>query len=827
MDIGQCLTQYGFRMESHLLMNCTISSGMSIREMSSDALEIAQLTIQHHAKRYQEYFDSLADDKETGEKIASAWYYAAYSDPITPAGLDAPILSFPWVIKNLSTRNIKSKSCPCSTDNLIARDLKEWFLGREEVAESESTLLVDILSQKLALLHQIKSSLEDQNCKVCLREFLLTRSIILFSNMNFDQLKFKICKAFPAAIIKSLNDSDTLVTIDSNSFIFSANCLGRRIEFSSPQAYLTIYLLKKFKSYNLCEFFGSECKAEKLDETERSLNSFGDLVNIEEVPKMLRIWLDWISAADDSVYLEVSSNLLRAMERMIESESEFRVEMLRNYHSLLRSCRINSILTGNTSKSLNASIVRTIIKNPRILRQAGFGCENLVGPTGSSIYVQGASKLIFIGSTGEADVLNFGIHEGRKHIRHLSTTCYKISLSTPQLIADDAFAFNEFWAHLHRQFHYLRKFGGPEYGQLRVGVKLGEIYAIQLPRMFMEQTVNIWLARVALDKTFKSSKWGRKIKNRNNQKSVDADDYDINDEKVIDQSESSGTFLRRDLSQFKCNPRNNECADDDVISSSRATQSLQAFLDTVMKNPKSENDNENNNVSEIVKRPPGSKTKSSKAFGNMSTAFETAVDENVAMKFLKMGNFKTETNLQVSLTCYDGQSNANSSLQLTFDEENRLKGIGQRGLRWVVVDVLSPKDKKDNNFDLDARITISSVNSREENLEGTIFSDGIVEVDSNKVLKVCESFRSNPTIYARLQEGHSAVLRDDFSLIVRKITEAIGVDPTTGLFALTQEKWEIEAKMILDWEEIHDYQYRDQLILSLWSISRRLKRPYD
>ena len=222
MDIGQCLTQYGFRMESHLLMNCTISSGMSIREMSSDALEIAQLTIQHHAKRYQEYFDSLADDKETGEKIASAWYYAAYSDPITPAGLDAPILSFPWVIKNLSTRNIKSKSCPCSTDNLIARDLKEWFLGREEVAESESTLLVDILSQKLALLHQIKSSLEDQNCKVCLREFLLTRSIILFSNMNFDQLKFKICKAFPAAIIKSLNDSDTLVTIDSNSFIFSS-----------------------------------------------------------------------------------------------------------------------------------------------------------------------------------------------------------------------------------------------------------------------------------------------------------------------------------------------------------------------------------------------------------------------------------------------------------------------------------------------------------------------------------------------------------------------------------------------------------------------------
>ena len=127
---------------------------------------------------------------------------------------------------------------------------------------------------------------------------------------------------------------------------------------------------------------------------------------------------------------------------------------------------------------------------------------------------------------------------------------------------------------------------------------------------------------------------------------------------------------------------------------------------------------------------------------------------------------------------------------------------------------------------MSARILISSQNTRTENLESTIFSTGIIERDQNGQMRVKEAFRSNPTIYARFQDGHSAVLRDDFTLIIRKITEAVGVDPNTGLFAITQEKWEVEAKMVLDWEEISDYPYRDQLILTLWAISRKLKRPF-
>ena len=107
-------------------------------------------------------------------------------------------------------------------------------------------------------------------------------------------------------------------------------------------------------------------------------------------------------------------------------------------------------------------------------------------------------------------------------------------------------------------------------------------------------------------------------------------------------------------------------------------------------------------------------------------------------------------------------------------------------------------------------------------MESNIFCDGLIE-SFNGTLRVCEKFRSNPTIYARVQEGYSAVLRDDFALVIRKISESIGVDPQSGLFAVNQEKWEVEAKMTLDWDEIHDYQYRDQLILTMWSICKSLK----
>ena len=60
--------------------------------MNSDALEMAELTFKHHVHRYQEIFEALMEgkDEEYRSKLASAWYYVAYSNPITPIGLDAP-----------------------------------------------------------------------------------------------------------------------------------------------------------------------------------------------------------------------------------------------------------------------------------------------------------------------------------------------------------------------------------------------------------------------------------------------------------------------------------------------------------------------------------------------------------------------------------------------------------------------------------------------------------------------------------------------------------------------------------------------------------------
>lgn len=807
MDIGQCLTQYGFKQESHLLMACTIAIDVNISEMNSDALEMAELTLKHHIHRYQEIFESLMQgkDEECRSKLISAWYFVSYSDPITPIGLDGPILSFPWIIKNAKNQLVSShpSKSPNSLIDLIAKDLKNWFVNQVETETSESTNLIDTLSQKLFLLNQIEGILSDPSTsnselKVCLREFLLTGQIILtFPSINL--ISGKILKAYPTAVIKESADS-VVITIEATSLVIKKEdstvvvSADRSREFSSQLEYI--------KSY-LCFKLSAECPiAQYMEFSSLSfcspLESFGALVSIHEIPKALRNWMNWILAGNDlDLYKEISRGIIESLDKMIRSdESESRINLLRIQHCLMRTCSVKTTL--RVIKSLKAggpktSIIKAILKNPRILRQISSKSSNLA-PTGNGIYVQGAAKLIFIGSNGEGDLLRFEIYEGKRQIHHLTKICYKISLKTPQILsrAEDSFAFNEFWTHLHRQFHYLRKFGGSEYGNLLASVKIGRIYATELPRMFMDQSVSIWLARVAQDKSFKSSKWGRK-KNSNGNSAVE--------------------FKEMDFDNLKCNPRKDSMVDE-TISSNRVTQSLQSLLEAA------ERDGAVQEEQEKEARGTGT-SKKSKSFGNLSTAFESAVDEEIALKFLKMGQFKTESTLQVGLTCYDESSNTNTSFQLHYNEANDLISIGQRGLRWAVIDILSENSSPSNNGDL--RISLNSSNSRTENLNSTIFSNGIVEKGADNLLKVKDDFKTNSTIYARYQEGYSTVLREDFSLIVRKITESVGVDPISGHFAISQEKWEIEAKMNLDWDEIHDYQYRDQLILTLWEISRRFK----
>ena len=776
-------------------MACTIAMDVSIREMNSDALEIADVTFKHHLHRYREIFESLMQgkDDECRRKFNSAWYYVSYSDPITPIGLEVPILSFPWIIQDLKYKNQIVPESSNSLIGLIAEDLKNWFVAPHETESSESTNLIDSLSQNLFFLNQIEGILSDSSkaeLKVCLKEFLITGQIILtFPSINL--ITGKILKAFPSAVVQETSDSVN-ITIEATSLtIVKEDCASisdRRKEFSSQLEYIKSYLCFKLSAEYPIDLYTKMTELAVCSPFE----SFGALVSVKEIPKALRNWMNWIlSGHEIELYKEISRGMIESLDQMIRcDESESRINLLRIQHCLMRTCSIKATLKAMKSfktGGLKTSIIRTILKNPRILRQI-TSKSSILSPTGNGIYVQGASKLIFNGSNGEGDLLRFEIYDGRRLISHLTRTCYKVSLKTPQILGLglDSFAFNEFWTHLHRQFHYLRKFGGSEYGKLQASIKIGRIYATELPRMFMEQPVSIWIARVALDKSFKFSKWGRR-KTRGVE------------------------FKEIDFDNLKCNPRNDSTIEES-ISSDRVTQSLQTLLETAESGTKPDGKDD---------KKASSPSKKSKSFGNMSTGFEPVVSEEIAKKFLKLGQFKVENTLHLSLTCYDEASNTNTAFQLHYNEANELISVGQRNLRWAVIDVLS-ENSSDSG---DLRISLNSFNSRNENLDSIIFSNGIIEKSEGEgnVFRVKDDFKANPTIYLRCQEGYSKSLREDFTLIVRKITESIGVDPISGHFAISQEKWEIEAKIDLDWNEIHDYQYRDQLILTLWEISRRFK----
>ena len=236
-------------------MACTIAMDVSIREMNSDALEIADVTFKHHLHRYREIFESLMQgkDDECRRKFNSAWYYVSYSDPITPIGLEVPILSFPWIIQDLKYKNQIVPESSNSLIGLIAEDIKNWFVAPHETESSESTNLIDSLSQNLFFLNQIEGILSDSSkaeLKVCLKEFLITGQIILtFPSINL--ITGKILKAFPSAVVQETSDSVN-ITIEATSLtIVKEDCASisdRRKEFSSQLEYIKSYLCFKLSA---------------------------------------------------------------------------------------------------------------------------------------------------------------------------------------------------------------------------------------------------------------------------------------------------------------------------------------------------------------------------------------------------------------------------------------------------------------------------------------------------------------------------------------------------------------------------------------------------
>jgi hypothetical protein len=820
-DLGKCLVQYGFRMESHLLMNCTMSIELNIREMESDVLEVAQLTLDHIVRRYRNLFNSMTsvEDPSIAAKLASAWYHVTYSDPITPIGLDCPILSFPWIIKNsmlTETSDESQMSSPPSFNTLIAKDLRKWFIGGDnhQAQKCEINSMADFLSQSLILLNKIGSCLDDPELKFSVHEFFLTRSIVMTTSLDSKDVSIRILKEFPSALIevpKDKPESSIRVKLDFINIVLTTGPFkDYSLEFSSNESFILAYLLRKMGLINLNI-------SANLVKSSESCVPFEDSVKLDGIPVVLGLWLDWIGSdgIDETVWVRVVEELLSILEASLESsDEEGRISILRRYHSLIRTCRIDSLFCapamGVGDMSVDSCFVKNLLKNhPTIMRK--IVNKSPMGPTGSSVYVQGAFKLLFRESLSDSDMLRCEVYDGPRNLSHLGKTCYRLSLrNEAQLSCSDPtlFAFNEFWAHAHRQLQYLSKFAGPEYGDFEVSLKLGVIYATDLPRMFIEQPVNIWLTRVAMEKYFRKSNIRRK---------------QTGDEGKAQAVKSSPTSIQIDLSRFKCNPRSHEGVDDD-ISSDKCAESLQSLLNSVT----------GGNDDETIEDFEGGKSsnnvtsgKKPKAFGKLSTAFDSNVSEEKALQLLKRFNFdSSQDSLKVSLTCYDEEANVNASLNLRYSLDGKLNRIRRRGLRWMVCDVSS------DAFD-SCRISISSATSVNEELlneEVSIFSDGVVSLvdqeidDSCHKFRVKESFRSNQSIFCRSEKVYSCALTENFTLNLCKITESFGVDPKTGLFALNREKWEIEGKLNrLDLEGIiESYRVRDRLIHSLWSISTQL-----
>ena len=94
---------------------------------------------------------------------------------------------------------------------------------------------------------------------------------------------------------------------------------------------------------------------------------FEDLVSIEEIPKALRNWMNWILNGNDiSLFKELSRGILDALDEMIKdpkdsNESGTRINLLRIQHCLMRTCSIKTtlkVIKSFKSGGLKTSIIK-------------------------------------------------------------------------------------------------------------------------------------------------------------------------------------------------------------------------------------------------------------------------------------------------------------------------------------------------------------------------------------------------------------------------------------------------------------------------------------
>lgn len=116
-------------------------------------------------------------------------------------------------------------------------------------------------------------------------------------------------------------------------------------------------------------------------------------------------------------------------------------------------------------------------------------------------FAENASQLLFSNLESDLDIIEFNIYYGKRRSLHLERLCYSANNISRSLVDYSTQCFNEFYLHSVKQFTKAKEINSNY--NFRVNIKLGDVYFVNMPPSFFEQSVMLFHLRESLKKGYK------------------------------------------------------------------------------------------------------------------------------------------------------------------------------------------------------------------------------------------------------------------------------------------------------------------------------------
>ena len=842
-EVARLLALYDISDEAQVLSACLNDLGGLGKEDVKDTMEIVGAQFKSIQKRYREMLQKQGE--EDVKLMASAAYYACYGAPrMTMA--DRPILSFPWILGDILQsfgEGIASKDRGMEdVCDLLADQVNSWLQEAGNVSDKlaeylERMRIVDVVRDLLQEDVEVIGSTP----MFCFGEF---SDINVVCAMPVDDViermkEFRVLDQSADRVVIEIGDYAVQVQVKVSSTAMGVDTMQGYLHRYWPLAEVIRKWAEAFRlvrhgphhvgkmpTWKLVSLLFKFIKHTGMGEPREGSGdvdwkSFVTTLKCTRGHMLILLrFLQFMAFAPKAEMHIFAEPGLEAWLPVMREAS------VRSFHVLSQTLNVRQLwamgFQVDDAEMAAALLARQRIRAPKLLTR-----NDRMRSTGG-FFVQGCSRMLFERALGRRDRLRFEPFKGRVRTSHLDKHCF---VPVPVLPDDSAlqntFCRTEFYSHFQRQLLTAFRLGSEEWGQLRLFIKLGKSYVMNLPRMFVEEagSATIESLQEALDRCYRKA------------------DVDLK-------------RIRKDATCALTAPRNDEKAEEEKEAEAAEPQ----VKENVVVNMKAP-DNSSGGVSgeKSQRMIMGGSKKTSHL--PMNSAFEPGLGDSQYAKvrefldrfeFVKSNDVVEGRTFSLSLPMYDENDGSVSDYQIHYNQDaSQIVKARTFPLRWMLCDV------KGGYATSDIRVSLTSMKPLD--LQSSKIPEDIVTLLPDDVRGVRhpmigEGYRLDKqgtprNIYARSNVGEAWTpstrtfsllsqaypqyepLDDLDSLFCRGLV--LNLDHVTewteltreGVFTHVMEKLEMGARVQgLTWQMAGDVAAVDTLIRNTWSFANMLKK---